>query len=74
MGFSIYLYSVLSFSGLVIILAAGLMIAERFLINYGICKLDINAGEKPLAKVPAVTASSQSLPEEAPCFLRRRRT
>ena len=48
MGFSIYLYSVLSFSGLVIVLAAGLMIAERFLINYGICKLDINAGEKPL--------------------------
>ncbi len=48
MGFSIYLYSVLSFSGVVILLAAGLMIAERFLINYGICKLDINAGEKPL--------------------------
>ena len=48
MGLSIYLYSVLSFSGLVILLAAGLMIAERFLINYGICKLDINAGEKPL--------------------------
>ncbi|MEA3227291.1 MAG: 2Fe-2S iron-sulfur cluster binding domain-containing protein [Planctomycetota bacterium] len=48
MGFSIYLYSVLSFSGLVVLLAAGLLIAERFLINYGICKLDINAGEKPL--------------------------
>jgi Na+-transporting NADH:ubiquinone oxidoreductase subunit F len=48
MGFSIYLYSVLSFSGLVIVLSAGLMIAERFLINYGICKLDIKAGEKPL--------------------------
>jgi len=48
MGFSIYLYSVLSFSGLVVLLAAGLTIAERFLINYGICKLDINAGEKPL--------------------------
>jgi Na+-transporting NADH:ubiquinone oxidoreductase subunit F len=24
------------------------MIAERLLINYGVCKLDINAGEKPL--------------------------
>lgn len=48
MGFTIYLYSVLSFSGLVILLAAGLMVAEHFLINYGICKLDINAGEKPL--------------------------
>ncbi|MHC4693694.1 MAG: FAD-binding oxidoreductase, partial [Planctomycetota bacterium] len=29
-------------------LAAMLMIAERLLINYGVCKLDINAGEKPL--------------------------
>ena len=29
-------------------LAAMLMVAERLLINYGICKLDINAGEKPL--------------------------
>jgi Na+-transporting NADH:ubiquinone oxidoreductase subunit F len=48
MGYSIYLYSVLSFSGLIVVLAAGLMVAERFLINYGICKLDINAGEKPL--------------------------
>lgn len=48
MDYSVYLYSVASFSGLVILLAAGLMIAERFLINYGICKLDINAGEKPL--------------------------
>jgi Na+-transporting NADH:ubiquinone oxidoreductase subunit F len=48
MGFTIYLYSVLSFSSLVILLAAGLMIAERYLISYGICKLDINAGEKPL--------------------------
>ncbi|MBN2592192.1 MAG: 2Fe-2S iron-sulfur cluster binding domain-containing protein [Sedimentisphaerales bacterium] len=44
----IYLYSVFSFSGLVILLSAGLMIAERFLVNYGICKLDINAGERPL--------------------------
>ena len=48
MGFDIYLYSVLSFAGLVVLLAAGLMIAERFLINYGVCRLDINAGEKPL--------------------------
>ncbi|MBN2272095.1 MAG: 2Fe-2S iron-sulfur cluster binding domain-containing protein, partial [Sedimentisphaerales bacterium] len=44
----IYLLSVLSFSGLAVALAAMLMVAERFLINYGICKLDINAGEKPL--------------------------
>ncbi len=44
----IYLWSVLSFSGLAVVLAAILMIAERFLVNYGVCKLDINAGEKPL--------------------------
>lgn len=44
----IYLWSVLSFSGLTMALAALLMIAERFLVDYGICKLDINAGEKPL--------------------------
>jgi Na+-transporting NADH:ubiquinone oxidoreductase subunit F len=44
----IYLWSVLSFAGLAVALAALLMAAERLLINYGICKLDINAGEKPL--------------------------
>jgi Na+-transporting NADH:ubiquinone oxidoreductase subunit F len=44
----IYLLSVISFAGLTVALAAMLMIAERLLINYVICKLDINAGEKPL--------------------------
>ncbi|MHC4640440.1 MAG: FAD-binding oxidoreductase [Planctomycetota bacterium] len=44
----IYLLSIISFAGLTVALAAMLMIAERLLINYGICKLDINAGEKPL--------------------------
>lgn len=44
----VYLWSVLSFAGLTTALAALLMVAERFLVNYGICKLDINAGEKPL--------------------------
>jgi Na+-transporting NADH:ubiquinone oxidoreductase subunit F len=44
----VYLWSVLAFAGLAIALAALLMIAERLLINYGICKLDINAGEEPL--------------------------
>ena len=45
---AVYLLSVLSFGGLTVALAAMLMIAERLLISYGICKLDINAGEKPL--------------------------
>jgi len=44
----IYLLSITSFAGLVVLLSAGLMISERFLVNYGVCKLDINAGEKPL--------------------------
>ena len=44
----IYLLSVISFASLTVALAAMLMIAEQLLINYGICKLDINAGEKPL--------------------------
>ncbi len=44
----IYLLSVISFAGLAVALAAMLMIAEKLLINYGVCKLDINAGEKPL--------------------------
>jgi Na+-transporting NADH:ubiquinone oxidoreductase subunit F len=44
----IYLLSVISFAGLTVALAAMLMIAERLLINYGICKLDINAAEKSL--------------------------
>ena len=44
----LYLSAALVFGGLVAVLAIGLMVAERFLVNYGICKLDINAGEKPL--------------------------
>ena len=44
----VYLWSVLVFAGLAMALAALLMVSERLLINYGICKLDINAGEKPL--------------------------
>ncbi len=44
----LYLSAALVFGGLVAVLAFCLIIAERFLVNYGICKLDINAGEKPL--------------------------
>ncbi len=43
-----YLLAVAAFGSIVVILSAGLIVAERFLVNYGICKLDINAGEKPL--------------------------
>lgn len=44
----VYLWSVVCFAGLTMALAALLMVAARVLVNYGICKLDINAGEKPL--------------------------
>jgi Na+-transporting NADH:ubiquinone oxidoreductase subunit F len=44
----IYLLAAASFAGLTMLLAAWLMISERLLVDYGICKLDINAGEKPL--------------------------
>lgn len=44
----IYLLAVVTFGGLVVALSALLIVAERFLVNYGVCKLDINAGEKPL--------------------------
>ena len=44
----VYLWSVLCFAGLTIALAGWLMISERLLVDYGVCKLDINAGEKPL--------------------------
>ena len=34
--------------GLFVALAAVLLLAERYLINYGICQIDINAGEREL--------------------------
>ena len=54
----LYLSAALVFGGLVAVLALGLIIAERFLVNYGICKLDINAGEKPLEVVGGQTLLS----------------
>ena len=44
----IYVTSILAFTALVVILAVVLIVSEKLLINYGQCKLDINAGEKPL--------------------------
>ena len=44
----LYLTSILAFAGVVVILSIVLLIAEKVLVNYGVCKLDINAGEKPL--------------------------
>lgn len=44
----VYLLSILVFAGLLVALAVLLTIAERCLINYGVCKIDINSGEHPL--------------------------
>ena len=44
----VYLWSVLTLGGLSVAMAALLVVAQRFLVSYGVCKLDINAGEKPL--------------------------
>lgn len=44
----VYLWSVLFFASLSMTLAGLLIVSERLLISYGICKLDINAGKKPL--------------------------
>ena len=44
----IYVWSILAFSGLLVGLAVLLTVAERFLVNYGICQIDINAGERVL--------------------------
>ncbi len=44
----IFVFSVFIFSGLLVGLSAALTVAERFLINYGICKVDINSGERTL--------------------------
>ena len=38
----------LVFGGLLVGLAAALTVAERLLVNYGICKIDINAGDREL--------------------------
>ncbi|MBI9017769.1 MAG: 2Fe-2S iron-sulfur cluster binding domain-containing protein [Phycisphaerae bacterium] len=43
-----YVWAILAFTGLVVLLAAWLLISEKLLVNYGQCKVDINGGEEPL--------------------------
>ena len=42
----VYLWAILSFAGLLVALAGLLVVAERFLVNYGICKISVNDGEQ----------------------------
>ena len=44
----VYVWAILAFVGVLVGLSALLTVAERLLINYGICQVDINAGERPL--------------------------
>ena len=44
----IFLWSIVTFVGVLVGLAIGLTIAEKLLVNYGICQVDINAGERVL--------------------------
>ncbi|HUS45899.1 MAG TPA: FAD-binding oxidoreductase [Phycisphaerae bacterium] len=44
----IYLASILVFGGLLVALAAFLVVAERFLLDYGVCQVSINTGERVL--------------------------
>ncbi|MBE3068702.1 MAG: oxidoreductase, partial [Planctomycetes bacterium] len=44
----IYLWSILVFSGLLVALALALVMAQRHLVHYGVCKVSINAGERAL--------------------------
>ena len=44
----IYLWAILVFSLLLVGLAVALIVAERLLVNYGICHIDINATEREL--------------------------
>lgn len=44
----IYLWAIVVFVGLLVSLAALLTVAERLLINYGVCIIDVNASERTL--------------------------
>ena len=45
----VFLWAILVFVGLLVGLTAVLSVAERLLVNYGTCKIDINAGDRELA-------------------------
>ena len=71
---NVYILSVGTFAGLTVALAGLLILAERFLINYGVCKLDINAGEKPLEVKGGLSAAQRAavlplLHDRMTCFM-----
>ncbi len=44
----VYLHSTIGFGGLLLALSAVLTVAEKVLVNYGICEIDINSGGRTL--------------------------
>ena len=44
----VYLSAVLVFAGVLVALSMLLTVAEKLLIDYGVCTIDVNAGERPL--------------------------
>jgi len=58
------LLSVALLSGLFAVLAVGLLVAERFLINYGTCQIDINGGERAMVVKGGETLLSTLYDEE----------
>ena len=45
---TVIVLSVAVFGGLLLGLAVMLIVAERYLVNYGLCKIDINAGQRQI--------------------------
>ena len=60
----IYLSAILVFVGVLVGLAALLTVAERLLINYGVCSIDVNAGERTLEVDGGQTLLSALIGEE----------
>jgi Na+-transporting NADH:ubiquinone oxidoreductase subunit F len=60
----IYLWAILIFVGVLVGLTALLTIAERFLINYGVCGIDVNSGERTLEVEGGQTLLSTLIEEE----------
>lgn len=44
----VYLSTMLCFTGVLVALTVLLNLAGRYLVNYGVCKVDVNEGERPL--------------------------
>lgn len=60
----VYVLSILVFVGVLVGLSALLTVAERLLIDYGICRIDINAGERTLEVEGGQTLLSALIGEE----------